>query len=1449
MSGQQFRTGDAGEELVELVEGSAPASSDSSVSNALLSDAMSPAVAADDTPLLEAAGSEADAGFMGWLGSFFGWDGDASGSLTAGADGVSGQVDLSVAREDGTSAALAVSGSVGSDGPAGSLDASRGSTIRFDHADDDWEQSVLETSATAGYDGELGFSGSVGHTSTDTTHYNGHEVTSTDAVSLDSAGGMTTLGGSSTFRVEEDGIYRETEATGSLGYSEEDGWSASSGYSRSFGDGEEYRDAVAARATIDESAAMVTGTSSSFVIDADDRHISEASSVSLGLDYEHGLTGGFSESSSTVDGDDFAKRDASIGWADGGLTAGMTGSSHATDEEGIVRTTTYDHGAVANEEGMSAHVGSTTGYDDDGITRTTAANASTSFSEENGFAASADYSTELADGDEYRQSKSASATIDSKAAVVTGTSSSFVVDADGVEISESSGGDIGYNWETGFLGHWNESSSTVSGENDFARREAQLGFADGGLDASMSGATSATQEDGSVITSGYSHSAAANSEAMNASVSTTDGYSFDGIEGGRSSSATVGFTEEKGLAIDASTTRGISDGDDYHDRSTGTFTVKEGTTTVGGTNDVRWVDEDGVRHDSSHSGSVSTDGSSITGAIGESNLTTDDGVGSGIATSGSLTFGPEGPKATAERVRTTTIEEDGFSMSRGGNVSIGPDGGSIGMTDAATWTDEDGVAHGSTNSGALGINSEGHVSFTGGRTDTVTNTDGTSTETGATGSVSSDGTMSAGWSTTAKDAEGNVTGGTSVNGSLKVDEGELSAGFGVSQTFSEGRTVSGSGGYSFKLAEPVQKGGVWVVEYRQTLSAQASGGVQGASGPGASASLGGAIVAGGSRTFATEAEAKAFYASPDVGTMEGPSSNIADVLAMSAGDTSMSSFNAEVGLAGTASSGMLNGSAGITVGGSEGLTVTRGNDSMVIVGVDDGKKLAGSLGLSTVGLGLSGSASTEVFEGVTYSFDLSKESAQAAYIAYVDSGVLPTEGTDGVVQTATTHGETTTSAVTVNAAGASVSTGSSRTSSVTEDEDGNVIETDKGGTFLSATWEWLGFGQSETHELRAVQVNDSEQFLSASSTVSSTNANAAHEGLAHAAGLDSTYDDREGSGSGNWTVDTAFSEDAIDDFVGSVKSGDYNTTSGLVIGNAGEEMRDAILAANGDPDLERQALADFAAAEGHKAVDAIREYTEGEEEYLHLEDSTTFTGLQGHLATDQAIGALEATVAGEAFDAKSVYQQAETLHRTETGRKLDLDNFAKYPDLPDPLRASERARVVAFLGRLDAVMAEAATVLAMNGDAEALTLLEPNSVDDGETGLGDANMAALEAHASMEEAYTEARGRGDRHDRNRARDTLGDEGLFGWFADDEYESYLAVDDEMRLGQNDRSVGTTQELRARDFSLMIAEEAERSVAYWVSAEVFYSRAEVHFRQATANYDAIQSRNSASAGLWG
>ena len=358
-------------------------------------------------------------------------------------------------------------------------------------------------------------------------------------------------------------------------------------------------------------------------------------------------------------------------------------------------------------------------------------------------------------------------------------------------------------------------------------------------------------------------------------------------------------------------------------------------------------------------------------------------------------------------------------------------------------------------------------------------------------------------------------------------------------------------------------------------------------------------------------------------------------------------------------------------------------------------------------MSLQGSRSTIDIHGRNIRFYGTRE-GRAAYEYYEDKGRLPEGGgyevteTDGSVWTGTSR---------FGVLGTSVTQQSLRSDTTTRDQAGNVLnEQSVGSSTLGAKVPLLS-NMSHTHGLVGTQMGtEGEQFFTGYSVIDDTKAADAHEGLIDATGADRDLDmvdvlkahdweegwnnafdvvsgdaDKLDTSSGKWAVTSRFSQAQMDVFTARVKRGNF-------AGGMDDDLRPALIAAKGDADAERMALADFVADHGDRALDVMRrEINLGSEEnvdvFVELEGDEFLTGVAGQLEHERRLAELEARIRDPHADKRAVLAELTEALAAEAEKKTLLGRSSnRYIELPYDLRLAEIKRADERIEELDTAL-------------------------------------------------------------------------------------------------------------------------------------------------------------------
>ncbi len=858
--------------------------------------------------------------------------------------------------------------------------------------------------------------------------------------------------------------------------------------------------------------------------------------------------------------------------------------------------------------------------------------------------------------------------------------------------------------------------------------------------------------------------------------------------------------------------------------------------------------------------------------------------------SASVSSGPDKTEVKGDIAAKKTLSDDdtgsaensghvggGVTVDNKGNTTVTATGG---VESKQTLKNDDGSSSSSSRKDAsISGSSDGSWKAGGSSTNTTEEThkdaDGNetknarSTTVGGTFGQDADGNtkvgVNAGASRTTTNADGTKS-TSGVDGGVEVTSGPGKEGvaghFGIDQ---DGNRVGVAGGYQQSFGKPTQgPDGSWTVPYTAT----AAGGVD--AGAGKDVKVGGSVSGSsstfGSRTFANEDEAKAFYEKGEMPSTEVPKT-AADAKNLPAGTTIGTSTSAGVG----ANAGASGGGVGVTAGAegheSSSVAVTAKGNGVVEVTAGNSTGGSGTVGMSGGPASASVGADKDHSESQKVQFDLNTPEGQAAYDAYLkDPSKVPDKGATVMQKT-----ETDKEGTSWNAGVAGVAMGEHDTyaHTVVKDKDGNVVEDDKKGTNASSvSVPFLGHAKEETS--LDVDTKDGKTTYSAHKDIDDTMASDANSALAKA--TNTTADvNVSGKTAGKWQVDTSYTAAQMDDFAKKVESGEYNKFRGTEGDAAREQLKSDLAQAGDDPDKRKEALAKFTKDGGDAALSQVKDATGADgEHYVKLDGDKYLTGAAGREDLDKQIAAYDKQVNSGAEDPGTV-GDVRALLAAQKERQRQISDPANYPELPSGVRAQETARSQADIDRLEQLLGTAKDDRDAFGDPGADPKAQvasgggdgPRAADPGQPSAtpGDpeataqsrmqANAEAMaQTRADQDKAYADARLQNKIQDGyysqspSTPREQFGDK-TFGLFDNSETKAYSSADKAYADAQAALREANKQE-GAFDRA---GDDTPEAVA--ASADAAQKAAAAHqlaaqkFAEAKAQYEAISARHKDDA----
>jgi hypothetical protein len=808
---------------------------------------------------------------------------------------------------------------------------------------------------------------------------------------------------------------------------------------------------------------------------------------------------------------------------------------------------------------------------------------------------------------------------------------------------------------------------------------------------------------------------------------------------------------------------------------------------------------------------------------------TDDAVGTGgnIARVGASVTGSNGNATftgtAGTENRTATDMADGGTRTnttkKDASFSYGTDGsyrGSLGVsggTEEAHVVDNKEVRTGSSMgvTGGFGRDADGtnHATLAGNASNTTLTPDGKPTTTSGSAGID------------ASFGEGRE--GLSGNAALEKD----------------GKRVAVSGGYNTTFTKPTQNDdGTWTVPYSST--ANASGEAGAGDKARISGSVGGSTSTFGSRSFATEEDAKAFYAKGDVPAQEMPTTATA-AKDLPAGTTIGTAGTANYGLSVGTNSGGIGGSVGGETHSGQSIAVTAKGGGVVEVTTAQGDGHSGTIGISGGGASASVGSGSDRDTSKRVQFDLNSAEGQAAYEQYLKD---PSKVPDAAKVTQTTEHDKESTKTQIAFAGAAMGDSHAVDQTVVRDGDGNIISRDQKGT-QSDSVSFLGYHTNEQAVFDIATANGKVTYT-ARKDIDDTLATDANSALARA--TNSTADvNVSGASQGKYHVDTTYNENQMETFAEQVKSGAYNKPLGTVGDAARDELKTALVAAGNDPVKRKAALAQFVATGGDAALSQVKDATgvDGQHDVM-LEGDRFLTGAAGRKEVSNQIDAYEQQVYAGKSDASTV-GDVRALLAEQKERQRALADPANYRELPSDVRAKEVARSKADVDKLETVLATAKDDQRVYGpDTD-----ESQQADDkGQARMQDAAADMAQARADTDAAYAAARFQNKVHDgyysqsARTMREQFGDKD-FGLIDNTETQAYASADKALAEGRKALAEANKQEAtfdrRGDDTSADVDASAEAAS----KAAAAHRLAAQKFAEAQRTYQDIAARQQSDA----
>jgi|GEM_PF-3213610 len=539
-----------------------------------------------------------------------------------------------------------------------------------------------------------------------------------------------------------------------------------------------------------------------------------------------------------------------------------------------------------------------------------------------------------------------------------------------------------------------------------------------------------------------------------------------------------------------------------------------------------------------------------------------------------------------------------------------------------------------------------------------------------------------------KNAAGETVIGASGRGTLETFGGDRkgAAARGEGSLTAGKVTVTVSGGVSFVVNAPVQRGERWVVAAEQ--GDQVGGGV------GANAGSYGAAVSMSERArtsrdfpFPTRAEALAFFG--DTARVKAAlDRGLADAGAMKDGERMTHETSTGAGVAGTAK-GIVDVSAAIQAARTHRWTVEREGDFATVT-VQERLQRGGALGGGAAGIITVGAGrSREGYRTVRVTFDLRQhEQDFLDYIAEPRTE-LPPEGTYASLTTVDGTSDRENVDVGLGPLAASASNFGSHEEVRTVGADGetHTTTTDVGGQTIGASISALEEGFERTDRLRTQTAGGGRLTAAGSTKVVGSSAETLH-GEVLRYWPDQVRDPTpRGDAEQSYELSTRFDPSSLAAVVRAIAGLEPDSTSYLVF-RQGEvqALQDALKDAGSDTAKQGAALAAFERATGADGMRWLNSIVAGEPSLVTV-GNDVFPGAHAYADYERRLTALE-TAAGEpgpnVGDREREARDIVVDLSTRRGRQLQQ---LKPRELPDGIRARELDRSEALLERANTVVA------------------------------------------------------------------------------------------------------------------------------------------------------------------
>jgi hypothetical protein len=627
-------------------------------------------------------------------------------------------------------------------------------------------------------------------------------------------------------------------------------------------------------------------------------------------------------------------------------------------------------------------------------------------------------------------------------------------------------------------------------------------------------------------------------------------------------------------------------------------------------------------------------------------------------------------------------------------------------------------------SGNAFTGSKDGVGFTRSKSTTETGADGKETTTSNSTAVNlgKDGLKLARDTTDAKGNKTSMTAGGDMSFDKNGNPTKIKADAGVTRN---GKSVSFSGGYEVSATDPKLVDGSYVVNWERKFSA---GGKASAKGVGASGSHESSEF--GSKSFKTEAEAKAFKenAASKLPSRAHDPNTVEGAMYLDVGEMRGSGDKTKAGLSASASfSGGGGIGGGVEKSDTSGTEVRRVSPTVFELTKMAGDRTAGNFNMKNFAIGMTAHGAEDETSQTTVSVDISTPQGKLAFETFMKTG-MPTVGAKLVSTSRVSgseHGKT------VSIAGVHEHDRTSRTEDELRYDKNGKLERYSGGATETITtkmpWEKEGSHNNSGVRFDAYERNDKDSYYTLTGNVDAQDPAQSMRRLAEITSSSEGDGQVAGKSSGKWGIEVDITPEMVEKFL-NTETDAKARQHGIFDQTARNELRQALDAAGTDSDARKKALAAYFAEDGFngKAIKEMRAslfgvrnqwdfgmtYADrvgnklGNFDYdLTLEGDKNFQGSAARRDLEGKIESFQNAVKANPAAAGSLHGSIrETLKEVQRQRG-EVGDTKRYTDMPQELRERQVARLDGYIAKLQTLAEQSGTAFtehdAVEFDAKA----------------------------------------------------------------------------------------------------------------------------------------------------